>query len=193
MVADELSHYPNCARFRGLSPYARKIIDFPVLSKSKSILILDSDVLFFRRPDELVELLEGESSQQFVFQRDSVDSYFDSRENIQKVFDVQIASRVNSGIVIADVEQFDYARLDSLIGRGTFEYAHHWAEQTLWAMYAGVERTILLSEPYDLTMSTEIKPDTVMKHYVKPIRDFIYTDGIPRLISEFHERGVFRR
>jgi hypothetical protein len=190
LVAEELSNYPNCLQFSGLSPYARKIIDLPVLCKSKSMLLLDSDILFFRPPDELVKYLNGDRSKHFVFESDYQDSYFDSRENIQKIFNAEIASRVNSGIVIADIERFDYARLEGWLGNRLFQQEHHWAEQTLWAMYAGEEQTILLSERYDVTMSADIGPDTVMKHYVKPIRDFLYTDGLPRLREKLEERGV---
>ena len=181
LVAERLLRYPNCVRFRSLQPYGRKIIDLPILCETKSMLILDSDVLFFRQPEELVRYLNTDRSQHIVFERDPQDSYFDSRENIKKIFNVEIASRVNSGIVIADIERFDFARLEEWLGNGLLIQRHPWVEQTLWAMYAGEGRTILLSKPYDVTESPDVEPGAVVKHYIKPIRDFMYMRGIPYL------------
>ena len=180
-VADVLAEFPNCRQFRLAQPCARRIIDLPILCKSKSILMLDSDVLFFRRPDELMKYLNGARSGDFVFERDPQDSYFDSRENILKSFHVEVAPRVNCGIMVADIANFDYSQIEKWLENDAFPKKHHWAEQGLWAMYAGEARTKFLSEPYDVSLSAEIDPNALMKHYIKPIRDFIYTSGIPHL------------
>jgi hypothetical protein len=180
-VAGTLAAYPNCGQFRSAQPCARRIIDLPILCKSKSMLMLDSDVLFFRRPEELMKHLNEGRGGHFVFERDPQDSYFDSRENIRKSFDVEIAPRVNCGILVADIANFDYAQIEKWLANDAFAKKHHWAEQGLWAMYAGASRTAFLSETYDVSLSAEIEPNAVMKHYIKPIRDFIYTSGIPHL------------
>jgi hypothetical protein len=189
-VAGALAHFPNCRQFRLLQPCARRIIDLPILCKSKSMLMLDSDVLFFRRPEELMKYLNGGRGGNFVFERDPQDSYFDSRENICRNFDVDIAPRVNCGIMIADIANFDYPQIEKWLGNDAFLKKHHWAEQGLWAMYAGEARATFLSEPYDVNLSAEIAPNAVMKHYIKPIRDFIYTSGIPHL-SRCLEQPVY--
>jgi hypothetical protein len=181
-VADSLSEFPNCRRFRSAQPCARRIIDLPILCTTKSILMLDSDVFFFERPDELVRHIESVRSGRFIFERDMQDAYFDSRASIQERFNVEIAAQVNCGIMLADISNFDYARVEHWLGQGAFE-KHPWAEQTLWAMYAGQRRTTLLGEEYDVSMSEQIKSNTIMKHYIKPIRDFMYTQGIPHLVS----------
>jgi hypothetical protein len=182
-----LDRFPNCRRFRLIQPCARRIIDLPILCKSNSILMLDSDVLFFSRPEELVRQIESVGSGRFVFERDMQDAYFDSRHRIRESFNIEIASQVNCGIMLADISNFDYGRIERWLGQAPIE-KHPWAEQTLWAMYAGQGRTTLLGEEYDVTMSEQIKSKTVMKHYIKPIRDFMYTQGIPHLIRCLEQR-----
>jgi len=179
-VAGSLSRFPNCRRFRSVQPCARRIIDFPILCRSNSILMLDSDVLFFERPEELVRHIESAHSGRFVFERDIQDAYFDSKAIIKERFNVEIAAQVNCGIMLADISNFDYGRIEDWLGQASVEN-HPWAEQTLWAMYAGRGRTALLGKRYDVTMSEHIDSNTVMKHYIKPIRDFMYTQGIPHL------------
>jgi hypothetical protein len=181
VVVGALATFPNCRQFRQMQPCARRIIDFPILCRTKSMLMLDSDVLFFEPPEELMKCLNRAGRGNFVFERDPQDSYFDSRENIRKSFHVDVAPRVNCGIMVADIADFDYARIERWLANDAFLKKHHWAEQGLWAMYAGEARTTFLSEPYDVDLSAEIQPNAVMKHYIKPIRDFIFMSGIPHL------------
>jgi hypothetical protein len=191
-VSDRLSKFPNCLRFRSAQPCARRIIDFPILCNSLSILMLDSDILFFSRPAELVSHLELPRSGSFIFERDMQDAYFDSTASIKEKFNVEIASQVNCGIMLADISNFDFAQIEHWLGQAPIE-KHPWAEQTLWAMYAGRGRTTLLGKNYDVTMSEQIGSSTVMKHYIKPIRDFMYTQGIPQLIRRLELRPDSQR
>lgn len=189
VVEEPLQAFPNCKRFRSAQPCARRIIDLPILCSSSFILMLDSDIFFLSRPEELVARLGSMRSGQFVFERDMQHAYFASQEEIQERFGVQVSARVNCGIMLADISHFKYDLLEKWLDRGGFE-RHPWAEQTLWAMYAGHERTAFLGNDYDVTTTAKIDANTVMKHYVKPIRDFLYTDGIPRLRERLEERGV---
>ena len=187
LVPDKLSEFPNCKRFRLAQPCARRIIDLPILCATPSILMLDSDVLFFRRPEEIIMHLSSTRSGQFVFERDMQDSYFDSRDGIRERFGVEVPGRINCGIMLADISNFDYACIEQWLGQVSIEN-HPWAEQTLWAMYAGAKRTTFLGKEYDITNSHRIESDSVMKHYVKPIRVFMYTQGIPRLLQGLEAR-----
>jgi hypothetical protein len=187
-VANSLSQFPNCRKFRLAQPCARRIIDLPLLCSSNSILMLDSDILFFSRPEELVRQIASARSGSFVFERDMQDAYFDSRANIRERFNIEVAAQVNCGIMLADISNFDHARIENWLGQAPIE-KHPWAEQTLWAMYAGQGRTTLLGKEYDVTMSEHIKSRTVMKHYIKPIRDFMYTQGIPHLSRCLEQRA----
>jgi hypothetical protein len=181
VVLKPLAAFPNCRKFRLAQPCARRIVDLPFLCKSKSILMLDSDIFFFKRPEELVKALNSDISGHFVFERDMQESYFDSRENIRKRFEINIAARVNCGIMVADIAEFDHSRIEKWLLHEPVE-KHPWAEQTLWAMYAGETRTAFLGRSYDVSPDEQIERDALMKHYVKPIRDYLYMQGIPYLI-----------
>jgi hypothetical protein len=188
-VAKKLEKFPNCMRFRSAQPCARRIIDLPILCSSPFILMLDSDIFFLRKPEELIEHLSSIRSGRFVFERDMQDAYFASLDELRECFGVEVSALVNCGIMLADVSHFKYDLLEHWLERDDFD-RHPWAEQTLWAMYAGQERTAFLGNEYDVTMAAKIETNTVMKHYIKPIRDFLYTDGIPRLRERLEERGV---
>ncbi len=191
-VSNALSGYPNCMRYRSVNFFARRNLDLPILCGSPFMLGLDSDVFFLKRPEELIRHLETIRPGRFVFLRDFQDAYFASRSDIRKNFDVDIAPQVNCGITLVDVSAFDFPRLEHWLGKpGVLN--HIWAEQALWAMYAGRERTQLLSREYDVSMSPHIEPRTVVKHYIGPIRDFMYTEGIPHLVRCLEPRPSQRR
>src|SRR5271157_130526 len=57
-VSSALSGFPNCMRFRSANVLARKIIDLPILCGSPFILMVDSDMLFLKRPEELMKHLD---------------------------------------------------------------------------------------------------------------------------------------
>lgn len=190
-VLAKLASFPNCLEFRVTQPCARRIIDFPVLCKTKYIVMLDSDIVFLDVPEELKVHLEHPKEGRFVFERDFQNAYFAPPEVIKDDFGVDVSAHINCGIMMADVSEFNYCNLEKWLERREI-MKHPWAEQTLWAMYAGADRSELLGMEYDVTMSPKIDPGSIMKHYIKPIRDFMYTDGIPRLKSILTKRNVLK-
>ncbi len=186
-----LSAYPNCLSFREAQPCARRIMDYPIVCGSPHVLMLDSDIFFFSPPKELARHIQNPQAGRFIFEQDCQDAYFAPRDHIRNDFGVDVAPHVNCGIMLADVANFDYGKVEGWLGKpGVMK--HPWAEQTLWAMYAGYDRTDLLGTEYDVTMSPHIGTDTGMKHYIKPIREFMYTEGIPHLRSMFQARGMLK-
>jgi hypothetical protein len=52
-----LDRYPNCRRYRDEYVIALQLFDYMLLSESDKIVSLDSDILFFKRPDTLIDWL----------------------------------------------------------------------------------------------------------------------------------------
>ncbi len=53
-VLDALAGHPACREYRLAHPLARKIFDVPILTRADRFIILDSDVLFFRKPEAIL-------------------------------------------------------------------------------------------------------------------------------------------
>jgi hypothetical protein len=185
-----LAEYPNCRRYRRSQPCALRIVDLPVVCDSRFILMVDSDILFFQEPAELNRRLDARQPGGFVFQRDIQDAYFASRDRIRADFGIDLPPAANCGIMLADVSGFHHDWLERWLCRPEI-FTHGWSEQTLWAMYGAMHRADHLGEEYDLRMTRGLSPRAVMKHYVKPIRDLMYMEGIPHLAGLLAARGVF--
>ena len=52
-----LDHYPNCRRYRDAFVNALQLFDYMLLCESEKIVSLDSDILFFKKPDTLIDWL----------------------------------------------------------------------------------------------------------------------------------------
>jgi hypothetical protein len=52
-----LDQYPNCRRYRDTYVIALQLFDYTLLCESNKIVSLDSDILFFKKPDTLIDWL----------------------------------------------------------------------------------------------------------------------------------------
>ena len=58
-----LDQYPNCRRYRDAFVNALQLFDYMLLCESNKIVSLDSDILFFKKPDTLIDWLrDGKTS-----------------------------------------------------------------------------------------------------------------------------------
>ncbi len=175
-----LKEYPLCREYRAAQPFALRILDFPRIVESRFILMLDSDVLFFDEPTELVDRVADRTPGDFVFQNDMQDAYALPRAHIARDLGLDVPPALNCGIMLADVADFRYEWIEEWLALPGM-LTHGWSEQTLWAMYAARHRPFRLSDDYALVCSRGISQSMAAKHYVKPIRDLLYVEGIPHL------------
>ena len=185
-----LDPYPRCMLYRAAQPFAARIVDFPALCHSPFILVLDSDVLFFREPVELNAHLAARRPGSFVFLRDYQDAYFAPRHRIREEFGLDLPPAVNCGLMFADVSGFHYDWFEDWLTRPEV-FSHGWSEQTLWAMYGARMDIRILGGDYVVRPGRGIPSRMVLRHYVTPVRDLMYVEGIPYLDGLLRSRGVF--
>ena len=56
-IGEIFDHYPNCRRYRDTYVNALQLFDYMLLCESDKIVSLDSDILFFKKPDTLIDWL----------------------------------------------------------------------------------------------------------------------------------------
>jgi hypothetical protein len=148
-------------------PNIRKLTD-PHVGSGGWKLVLDSDLLFFRRPDLLVDWLDRPDRPLHAV--DCETSYGYSRPLMNELAGSPVADLVNVGLTGLNGDQLDWARLEEwcriLITR---ERASYFLEQAVIAMLvAGRECTIAPAADY-ITLPREPEASdcqAVMHHYV---------------------------
>jgi hypothetical protein len=184
-----LESYPQSRRMRQAPGFycSLKLFDPWVYSARDVVVLLDSDILFFRRPRELLECAaEGAA----CFNSDYQSSYTVRGEEVRRRLGIEVLENVNAGLVVMARRDYDLDLVESYFA--TFASAipnlnRH--EQTAYAILLSRCGAHRLSEAYQIS-SQPIGPKTVSHHFVNDgSRLHFSTRGVRTL----RRRGILDR
>lgn len=189
-LRESLQSLPLCElwRFRCEFQLAKKLFDFRRFSTEPFIVGLDSDILFFAKPSEILECANAATP---FMSSDYQEAYeFDSRLIRSAGHDFELVSRLNSGLFGFRREAFDFPLVERLLEACVnasparrFEFWKGWLEQTLLACLfsgSGGGRVLELTR-YQIS-SMLIGDQTVSQHFVNDgSRSAFYSWGLRRL------------
>jgi hypothetical protein len=178
------SSYPRLLKARRTSPFMLKLTDFPLFARGTTVLAIDSDVLFFSQPRELLERAMNPGAG-YAFQRDPESTYNLSEAEAMSEYGIQLVPRVNTGLMIYHRELPDLAAFERYLRHPGVAQPNGFIEQTLYALHAsqigGVE---YLSERYALSLQAGLSYDGLTaRHYAGPSRRLLTKEGIPEVLN----------
>ncbi len=187
-------NHPLCWRVRNLHPLSRKLVDMPLYAGSGRLVTIDTDILFYKRPERLLQWIDGDA-QEFVFMRDVADAAVLAQAEVQAKFGVSLLKEVNTGIVCAPAGALTLDRLEEWLGKVDLWNQDRWfIEQTLYALAASVwGRSEFLGPEYVMDLAPWCGPDAVARHYVGAIRHQFYAEGIGRVDKLLKETAARHR
>ena len=169
-------------------PNIRKLID-PHLGSAGWKLVLDSDLLFFQRPEFLLNWLAAPTRPLHAV--DCETSYGYSRPLMNELASTSVADLVNVGLTGLNSSELDWERLEhwchTLIGRAGTSY---YLEQALIAMLvAGRPCAIAPAGDY---VTLPVPPEAqacraVMHHYVAHSKRWYFQHNWRRVLQANHE------
>jgi hypothetical protein len=127
-IADKISPYSNVYAYRfgqlgktqwgkKMSVFALKLLDFNLLTNASKILVLDTDVLFFRQPDEIINWADRGTG---VGCRYCYEDYLPIFDDLGEIIRFQKKSTpscyFNSGVICFDKAALDLSILDKWLG-----------------------------------------------------------------------------
>jgi hypothetical protein len=184
------ARYPAELRRRGLNRSAayrarnvstRKLFDFYLDSKADFIITIDSDIVFFRRPDELI-LQHGGWTRNW-YNLDNECWYSLSLDELETAFGVRPPPCVNSGLAVVHRESIDFQAIERYLEHPKL-FADRWvSEQTLHALVSTSYGLAFLPESYRVGGPPGVEPDLVCKHYPGAFRPLLYTEAMRRLVD----------
>jgi hypothetical protein len=180
-VIDALSSHPACRDYRLAHPLARKIFDVPTLTPGERFIILDSDVLFFRKPDFILRWCAA-GSDECWFNQDVSEAFPIPVAEVREQLGIDLWPRVNSGLCLLNRPAIDLDLCERALRETTLLKGHIWlVEQSLFAICASARnRGGLLPPEYEVSLEKKARPDAVARHYVGAVRQRFYADGIAR-------------
>ncbi len=191
-VLDPVKH-PACREFRRTEIMGVKLFDAWHMGASPYILNLDSDVLFFKRPDTLLRYLSaihGGERMNNLFLQDAIASYSYysvSPERIREAFDVSMPKTFNAGMGFIDRQAMDLDTVERfLVAFSERDGYSAFMEQTVWAFLSARHGLELLdpSQYLVLQRAAEDKLEGVVAcHYAGAARASFYTHGVPLFLA----------
>ena len=190
-VADQIAKqrlrgYPLSLRLRDFHVLGLKLTD-PWLQHDGDVLLLDSDLLFFSRPEELLSWRSSNRSAN-LFIADIRSAYTLSKQEITAAFGVRVEDRINSGLLAVSRAAIDFSVIETVLSNKKI-WSDSWLiEQTIYAVLLSIFGARPLSEKYlvDTSVETGIPEGASCKHYVGPIRGLMSAEGIRHLLRLEH-------
>jgi hypothetical protein len=165
-------------------PTVQKLTDFLTFATARRILILDSDVLFFGCPKELIDF-DRNTDIEFLVQRDFMDAYTISPARARSELGIDLQPAMNVGIVRLTPGIIDFAKCEKYLAHPEFAQLEGHTEQTLWALEVSRQNAVsyLPGESYFISEGGPADCGVLKaRHYAGLSRRFFTREGIPFLI-----------
>jgi hypothetical protein len=186
----EKQGFRNCIEMRQRHVFGLKLLDPFILSRTPSYLTLDSDILTFSAPRELLDPAFGaaDGTAPHLYSPDCWDSMALSPERLA-ASGMKVAYRLNAGLLKIQRAGFSLERLEAAISRLDLfgpDTALCFAEQTLYACELPCHGTVRL-DPERYTICGDPNSGTIVTgHYCGDYygKTRFYREGIPRLVKQ---------
>lgn len=188
-----LTTFPNARRQREAYQkyvFIIKLIDPLFVSSAPARLILDTDILWFAEPTELLSRLHEHKTpfMQFCALRRSASR--DSEEGSMAGFTFTDGTQLdpsihtlNSGIVGYHVEEYVLADLETFCGKIDFSTPFHFYEQVGYGWILSRHTMLSTLEADTYVIREPVQETTIARHYTGPRRDLFSSEGV-RLLCD---------
>lgn len=174
-----LRKHPRCRALRESNNLSLKVFDFLSYLESDRLLLLDSDILFFRSPIVLLQRIRDREYNRNTLNRDWGMGYSVEPQSVQEILDFPFQSHINSGLGLIHRKSYDLDNFERWLAvPGVLGHPHR-IEQTLVALASSRFGHEFLPEEYDVRLE-ETKPGATVKHFTGPIRYLMYKEGLTR-------------
>jgi len=188
-VAEALSDTRELHAWRTSNWASAQLVDAHLFGEAPTLLILDSDVLVFEKPDAVLAALD-ERPPRFAWCEDLRNAYSGEIGTIHEITGVTIPPKLCAGFLVSPrMTRADFQRLDehmvAIRRDGRLEVGHFWSCQTYYALLAAAfPGSAVLPKEYRNTTG-RTSPTQILRHYVgiPSVRFRYFTEGTRRLMA----------
>lgn len=183
----ELDAYPILKKFRAeyRKFQSKKLLDVYFESRGEMILYLDSDLLWFQNPNEIIKVINEGARNKSVMMRnmEGNEAYVTQKDGTR--VSKEVAS-CNSGIVLFRKENYDLQAVSNYVERMDYMNSLFTDQACFGSVLPNVE--ILPLSRYFI--KGELTPETVMRHYTGPSREKFFFYGLDRIWKKILHQHV---
>jgi len=179
VVGMALEPYPSCRENRLRHHWFLKVFDTLHYAPHPHYIVIDSDILFFKRPNLLMNWISG-SSNNFYVMEDTQEKYSHPKQVIEEALGVQMLGKVNSGLDLIPKVQFPLELAERFLTSCAGSAVHYeFLEQTIFAIMAShAPDGRQLPREYEISWNRIRRKGAVCRHYVGPVKkDLFFLEG----------------
>jgi|SRR6185437_8204147 len=178
---------PHCAQLRGHFLFAIRSFDMIIEKKTPYLLQIDSDVLFFSKPAEILAIVK-KGDLNGCYNRDVLSMYSFDDPTIAKYIPAPLIHNFNAGVFLHNFDESFFGFVDAILEQERQAGGSWHLEQTLFAMYASLKGNFSeLPKTYALGKEARtIGKEVISKHYVHNTGYDFHKDFIYRLYPLFN-------
>jgi hypothetical protein len=184
---------PTFARFLDRYVYARKLALLTTLQRDGDFLYSDCDVVAFRRPDLVLEVIKG-SVRSGLYMMELGSDYFVDPWIAEKAARIRLPHHrgLNSGLLWVLQDSLHVDVIERLLNDWNPKFSHRTAEQTILGVVMAVNSARPLPADVYVVSNDGMffwQRDTVdysriiARHYVGNVRHLLYQTALPRLLE----------
>lgn len=182
-ASETMARHPKCLEHRSRHNLFLKFFDFHAWTPGGRFIVLDSDVIFFRRPEEILAWVDG-GADTYHYNEDTKEKFCIPREFLEQGLGLAMWPRFNSGLVLVPKHAMSLDLSERLLAAFE-ETAHHpqFFEQTLYALMGSAwNRGGSLPATYEISWGYFRRPGAICRHYVGAFKhDLLYIEGATHL------------
>jgi hypothetical protein len=185
-----LEKYPHCRALRQKHVFGLRLMDSEELSVARSRINIDTDVLFFRKPTELLEAALAHDEPNVFNRENGAQGYALKGEALDEFTGRPVPAEINAGLSVLRKDTFPLADLEETLATGAKDWDSYLQEQTLTAVcsvrHAGDRGVRFLGERYQCNSQPQLVKGAAARHYYILARRLYYTQGLRKLVADGH-------
>ena len=160
-----------------------KVTDSLLFHDGGPFLILDADIIFYRKPTEICEWAAS-SKDKFLYMADNKEAYCLQRNELRDLICIDPAVLLNAGICCVPENAMNLDFCESALAKIEKKTMHPmFFDQTLLALAAGKVPSKSLPDTYEISWHFFRQQGAICRHYVGPAKfDLLYMEGPASLI-----------
>lgn len=178
-LSEALAGYPVNRENRMKHNWFLKVFDTRHFARHEHYVVLDSDIVFFRRPEFILNWIAKRPETCWVME-DTREKYALAREDIEEAMGFALWRKVNSGLDLMFRPAADLALAEKFLAAcAPMAREYHFLEQTFFAVAGSAwGKGGLLPPEYEISWTNFRKRGAVCRHYVGPFKnDALFIEG----------------
>jgi len=171
-LAEALSEFPACRENRLKHNWFLKFFDTRHFAPHNHYIVIDSDIVFFRRPDFILQWIASRS-EDLWFMKDTREKYSMGRRDIEATLEMTVWPKVNSGLDLMYRPAVDLALAETFLEKcAPQSREYQFLEQSLFAITGSAwGKGGTLPAEYEISWNNFRRRDAVCRHYVATFKD----------------------